>query len=118
MDRMTERITNKDTGDVLAYRTKTTRKIVEAIQKLGRLEDLEEQEKLLQLPCNIGDWVWVVKSYGFIDCHKVSSIEIEESGVYLKSSKLFGKIEDFGRTIFYAKEEAEAALKKMNGMEE
>lgn len=57
MERLTEKITNKHTGEALAYRTKF-QKGVEAAQKLGRLEDLEEQEKLLKPPCAVGDTVY------------------------------------------------------------
>lgn len=48
MDRLTERIANRHTGEVLAYRVKV-RRDVDAVQKLGQLEDLEERGKLLKL---------------------------------------------------------------------
>lgn len=59
MDRLTERITNRHTGEVLAYRVKC-HKDIESVRKLGRLEDLEEQGKLLELPCAVGDTVYVL----------------------------------------------------------
>lgn len=82
--------------------------------KLGAYEDLEEQNKLLKLPCALGDWVYVIKKNGDIDLHKVVAIEIDEDGAYCKSSYRFGKLEDFGKTIFFSEEEAEAAKREMN----
>lgn len=85
----------------------------EPIERLAHYEELQEQGRLLEFPFNVGDWVWVVKSWGAIDYHKVATIEIDESGIWLKSSKLFGKLDDFGKTIFFDKQEAEEALRRM-----
>lgn len=74
----------------------------------------EEQKKLLKLPCALGDWVQIIKKNGDIDLHKVVAIEIDEDGAYCKSSYRFGKLEDFGKTIFFSEEEAEAAKREMN----
>lgn len=46
MDRLTEKITDKNTKEVLSYRIKC-QKSFEAIQKLGKLEDLEEDGILI-----------------------------------------------------------------------
>lgn len=42
MERLTEKIINKNAKEILAYRIKC-KKYVAAVQKLGKLEDLEEQ---------------------------------------------------------------------------
>lgn len=125
MDRMTERITNKDTGDVLAYRAKT-RKSVEAIQKLGRLEDLEEQGRLPILPCKIGDIVWnsqkIFDEFPYLPYPiKVSGFSVFENGIYLEG--LYGAdnrecsilISEIGKNVFLSENEA---LQKMNETEE
>lgn len=82
------------------------------IEGLGVLEDAEEKGILLRLPCKVGEWVCVINKYGDIDYNKVVSIEIEESGIYFKSEYPFCMLEDFGKTVFLNKEDAEVALKE------
>ena len=52
MERFTEKITNKETGQVLAYWVPGG-KTIQAAKKLGELEDLEEKGLLLVLPFDI-----------------------------------------------------------------
>lgn len=57
MERLTEKITDKETGEILAYRTLPNVKDLKAVQQLGRYEDvglspeqvqqLKEREELL-----------------------------------------------------------------------
>lgn len=84
--------------------------VQKAFEKLAQYEDLEEQGKLLKLPCNIGDWVFIIKNKG-IYMHKIVSIEMIDDGIYCKSDYRFCRIDDFGKTVFSTKEEAEAVLK-------
>jgi hypothetical protein len=63
MERLTEQIKNKETGEVLAYRLFTEVDRIRAYRKLGELEDLEEQKLLLRLPCKVGDTVWCIEEY-------------------------------------------------------
>lgn len=101
MERLTERITDKNTKEVLAYRTKCQESI-SAIQKLGRLEDLEEQGKLLKLPCAVGDAVHCIR---------------ESWSGYLIDKKKFkvGMVDKFSKTVFLTRPEAERALAEMEG---
>lgn len=84
-------------------------------KKLGEYEDLEEQGRLIKLPCKIGTEVYnttwwddvqekvVVKGktyYRTVHKHKVS-----------KSIFDYRDIKEFGKTVFLTKEEAEAKLK-------
>ena len=86
-------------------------------RKLKEYEDLEEQGRLVKLPCKIGtevyDITWwddvqkkvVVKGktyYRTIHKHKVS-----------KSTFGYTDIDDFGKTLFLTKSEAEQKLKEM-----
>ena len=90
-----------------------------ACEKLGRYEDLEEQGRLIKLPCKIGTEVYnttwwddvqekvVVKGktyYRTVHKHKVS-----------KSTFDYFDIKEFGKTVFLTKEEAEAKLKELRG---
>ena len=101
-----------------------------AISKCAEYEDLEEQGKLLKLPCAVGDTIYhlcilkneepliikmkvgCVESYGAIRNHKGVR---EIWNVYAETdyTKGYFKFFDFGKTIFLTREEAEAALKKL-----
>lgn len=89
------------------------------VDKLARYEDLEEQGRLLKLPCKIGTEVYnttwwddvqekvVVKGkpyYRTVHKYKVT-----------KSTFRYFDISKFGKTTFLTKEEAEAKLKELNG---
>lgn len=85
--------------------------VQKAFEKLAQYEDLEEQGKLLKLPCNIGDFVFVINKNKFIELHQIIAIEMIDDGIYCKSDYRFCRIDDFGKTVFSTKEEAEAVLK-------
>lgn len=90
--------------------------------KLKDYEDLEEQDRLIKLPCKIGtevyniDW-WddaqekvVVKGKTYfrtVRKHKVT-----------KSTFGYFDIGEFGKTVFLTKSEAEAKLKELGGVED
>lgn len=102
----------------------------EAVDKLAEYEDLEEQGKLLKLHCSVGETVYYPDDYyGIVDPVKISEIIIGELNTVQYIGCSFDgngdpeaeydfEIKDFGKTVFHTKEEAEAALKKMNETEE
>ena len=133
MERLTEKIGNtncvKGCGSNCKYgfqhcRTEdweNCKTIDDVIYKLAEYEDLEEQGRLLRLPCKIGTKVYnitwwddvqekvVVKGktyYRTIHKHKVS-----------KSTFGYTDIEEIGKTVFLTKSEAEAKLKELRGGE-
>lgn len=84
-------------------------------EKLARLEDLEEQGRLITLPCKIGDTVWDIKWWD--DTTETRVIDgktyfrrVMKHKVTKSKFKLFD-YDNFGKTVFLTKEEAEAALK-------
>lgn len=80
--------------------------------KLGRLEELEAAGRLVELPCKVGDWVYKVH-YKEIRRHHVCQVHIGQTPAQTFFScygEYFG-IEEFGKTVFLTREEAEAALK-------
>ncbi|TGY90866.1 hypothetical protein E5329_23805 [Petralouisia muris] len=98
-----------------------------AVDKLAEYEDLEEQGKLLKLPCAVGDTVHYADNeyYFTVLPVKVDEIAIMESNEILYKCLLFdgnGDVEtqfdfdkdDFEKTVFLTKEAAEAALKEMS----
>lgn len=108
-------------------------------KKLGEYEDLEEQGRLVKLPCKVGDTVWVVTSpfnvfddIEYDDDMKdevyesyVSSVSFYECGeqyrIYAKATNHFigayFRECNFGKTVFLTKSEAEAKLKELRGGE-
>lgn len=102
--------------------------------KLAEYEDLEEQGRLLRLPCKVGDTVYVVTSpfnvFDDIEYDEnmkdevyesyVSSVSFYESGeqyrIYAKATNHFigayFRECDFGKTVFFTREEAESKLKE------
>lgn len=97
--------------------------INQCFNKLGKYEDLEEQGKLLKLPCAVGDTVYQIEEP---DCELC---ETERPEIYEKCTYTFGEfcgyeeITELGfelyllyvldKTVFLTREEAEAALKEL-----
>lgn len=79
---------------------------------LKEYEDLDEQGKLLKLPCEIGNTVYFVSSYSGICEHEIRKFQLDKNGWYACSNLKF-KVSDFGKTVFLTREEAEAALNEL-----
>lgn len=89
--------------------------------ELAEYKDLEEQGLLLRLPCKVCDTVYWVTQLGVLERY-VSSMDLIRTNhiaVKLQPLGLDGELypfstiafsEDFGKTVFLAKEEAEQAL--------
>lgn len=73
------------------------------LQKLADYEDLEEQGRLIKLPCKVGDTVYFIKDSETIVKREADMIFI---GVFW---------EEFGKEWFPTREEAEAKLKELRG---
>ena len=109
------------------------------LQKLADYEDLEEQGRLIKLPCKAGDTVYVVTSpfnvFDDIEYDENTKDEVYESYVssttFYKSGeqyRIYAKATnhfigayfrecDFGKTVFLTKSVAEAKLKELRGGE-
>ena len=95
-------------------------------RKLKEYEDLEEQGRLVILPCKVGDTVYaigfnnnkpiiyesVVLSILITEKEIAFNVKVDEFGI---NSKL--KQSMFDKTVFLAKSEAEAKLKELRGGE-
>lgn len=106
-------------------------------EQLKKYQQLEEQGRLIKLPCKLGDTVWVVTSpfnvFDDIEYDEnvkeevyesyVSSVSFYECGeqyrIYAKATKHFigayFRECDFGKTVFLTKSEAESKLKELRG---
>lgn len=87
-----------------------------ALDKLAMYEDLEEQGRLLKLPCKIGDTVWNYSYFGLRD-YKVTYMGFDKDGLLYfdcESGITYSfrcYLKDFKDKIFLTKSEAEAKLK-------
>lgn len=88
-------------------------KVTSALNRLAKYEDLEEQGKLLKLPCKVGDRVYVKTQSGNLAEAEVRDFSyfltcgfcaVVTSGVFDKQHIPFS---EFGKTIFTSKCEAE-----------
>ena len=84
------------------------------LDRLCEYEDLEEDGRLIKLPCKVGDKVWVPFIDGDIAVLRVQSITISPTGKVILNlndyplNKVCG--DEIGKTIYLSKEEAEKHL--------
>lgn len=83
---------------------------VKKIWKAKEYESLEEQNRLLKLPCAVGDTVYTACSWG-IESGIVGSIEIISDRVFVNNTK--GQMIGEAKNISLTREEAESALKEL-----
>lgn len=98
-------------------------------EQLKEYQQLEEQGRLIKLPCKVGDAVYAYcGEFGILE-YEVDSIVIDKHITYQCSaysepirdcpSECLDEIEpdisDFGKTVFLTKSEAEAKLKELRG---
>lgn len=113
--------------------------MAELREKLKRYEDAEEQGLLLRLTCKVGDTVYVVTSpfNVFDDIEYDENMKDEVYEAYVSSVSFYESVEqyriyskvtnhfigayfrecDFGKTVFFTQEKAEAKLAEMEGAE-
>ena len=93
----------------------------EWLNELKKYKDAEEQGLLIKLPCKVGDTVWFVGN-DFVNDYEVRRYIIDETGVdcIQIAKEIDGRdywnsfsIDDFNKTVFLTKEEAEQKLKEM-----
>ena len=115
MERLTKRNSDGIVGTELKYYNYNN--FQKMARKLAEYEDLDEQGRLVKLPCKIGtevyDITWwdnvqekvVVKGkayYRTVHKHKITKLPFT-----------YSDIDDFGKTVFLTKSEAEQKLKEM-----
>lgn len=100
------------------------RKILNLATKLKEYEDLEEQGRLIKLPCKVGDIVYEANA----DRNIVSEFEVISIVIYSYSIQFNWQLIDgiyknvvgfsdfdIGKTVFLTKSEAEAKLEELRG---
>ena len=86
-------------------------------EKLGKYEDLEEQDRLIKLPCKIGTEVYDITCWDDIE----EKVVVKGKAYYRTVRKhkvtkfpfTYSDIDDFGKTVFLTKSEAEQKLNEM-----
>ena len=107
--------------DCSLYKVCLERQIFE---KLQHYEDLEEQGRLIELPCAVGDTVYlfsydIIHSF-IINGFEINKYEVEFKGSYCGEEKsleywsIHFPVSKIGKTVFLTREEAEAALKEVD----
>lgn len=95
------------------------------LQKLTEYEDLEEQGRLIKLPCKVGDTVYAIgfNNKPIIYESVVLSVLITEKeiafNVKVDEFEINSQLKQsmFDKTVFLTKSEAEAKLKELRGAE-
>lgn len=96
--------------------------LAEWLEKSKEYQRLEEHGLLLRLPCKVGDTIWNYSYFGLRE-YKVTHIDFNRSGdLYFDCEcgvayAIKCYTEDFGKTVFLTKSEAEARLKELRGGE-
>lgn len=84
----------------------------EAADKFAHLRELVQAERdgrLVVLPCKVGRLVWSMNNNGGVCSHQIRRFERNKDGDFACSALMF-PLDDFGKTVFLTREEAEAAL--------
>ena len=88
--------------------------------KLKDYEDLEEQGRLIKLPCKVGDTLYrlVPNLYREYVEIKIAQFVINKNGIYFITNRgVHWNVNRIGKTVFLTREEAEARLKELRGGE-
>lgn len=110
-----KRLTNSGTKEAKSNVT-----IKEVCDKLADYENLEEQGRLIKLPCKVGDKVYYARGK-FVLEYEVTGFSIDITGVWLihgeyhvdKNNKTYGynfDVDEIGKTVFLSRFEAEEEL--------
>ena len=93
-----------------------------AIDKLAYYEDAEEQGRLVVFPCNIKDTIFMIKDKEIYEGkvrflrwenHKDRGIHSDITANPTPYFSIGASLDDFGKTVFLTREEAEEALKSI-----
>lgn len=106
----------KEKGDTQGYERKM--ELVGLLEQLKKYQQLEEQGRLIKLPCKVGDVVWNYSCFGLRD-YKVTYVGLDKDGLLYfdcESGITYSfrcYLKDFKDKIFLTKSEAEAKLKEL-----
>lgn len=103
------------------------------LEKLAEYEDLEEQGRLIKLPCKVGDTVWdndygrpcayTITAFSFGECEEYICEPVTTKEVVFYYTNSSGSItgsfaeSEIGKSVFLNQSEAEEKLKELRGGE-
>ena len=90
-----------------ADRTKCNANIFD---RLAHYEDLEEQGRLVELPCKIGDIVYDICDGTAYATRVLQFVMFQDGHLACRTVSGFPNVEQFGTRIFLSESEAESAL--------
>lgn len=105
--------------------------LVEWLEQLKEYKQLEKQERLIKLPCKVGDIVWdndygrpcayTITAFSFGECEEYTCEPATTKEVVFYYANSSGSItgsfaeSEIGKTVFFTKSSAEAKLKELRG---
>lgn len=101
--------------------------LAEWLEKSKEYQQLEEQDRLIKLPCNRGDKIYFVKSAFSMAHFPIEAMVTSICGVDCDNDVMYSSIteynkidrrfrsSDIGKTVFLTKSEAEARLRELRG---
>lgn len=98
------------------------RQVAEYLKKLKEYQQLEEQGRLIKLPCKVGDVVYVTEP-ALVEamCIRIQ-LDGYRNGIWINAKEYpydrWISFKAFGKTVFLTKSEAEAKLKELRGGED
>ena len=108
------RLTEKNDDHYIARQDRVNGKIIGnqmCLDKLGELEDAEEQGLLLRLPCKVGEKIYYSSKTCGVMTFIIVKIEIYEDEIlFVDDCENIWEEKEFGETVFLTREEAESAL--------
>lgn len=109
------------------------KQVAKYLRKLKAYESLEEQGRLVILPCKVGDTVWdndcgrpcayTITAFSFGECEEYICEPVTTKEVVFYYTNSSGSItgsfaeSEIGKSVFLNKSEAEAKLKELRGGE-
>lgn len=96
---------------------KDLEQLAEWFEKSKEYHQLEEQGRLIKLPCKLGDKVWHISGRAIKE-DVISGIEYSYDGMFYIWSNEDTWLGGFNDIVFLTKSEAEAKLKELRGSNE
>lgn len=98
------------------------KELAEWLEQLKEYQHLEEQGRLVKLPCKVGDVVYVTEpTLVEAMCVRIQ-LDGDRNGIWINAKEYpydrWISFKAFGKTVFLTKSEAEAKLKELRGSNE
>ena len=110
------------------------RQVAQYLKELKKFKRLEEQGRLIKLPCKVGDTIWdndygrpcacTITAFSFGECEEYICEPVTTKEVVFYYANSSGSItgsfaeREIGKSVFLNKSEAEAKLKELRGGKE